>query len=126
MRFVISCGLLVLLTACSGPYLKDFNPRSSAEKLFVAGLEDFSSRGGLKKLEKVEARYPRSKWAGYAASILSAQQAVKTEQAISAENAQANAELSSQLDALRQENLQLNETIEQLKKLLIELEQRAQ
>jgi len=116
--------LLCFLAACSGaPFSKNLTPHSQSnvpeQDLFIAALDQFVATQQYDLLETLQRQSPGSVWGRYAKTLLKNTLALE----------QKSTELMTvtvERDRLQQENLQLIEKIEQLKTLLIELEQRPQ
>lgn len=128
MRFVVICGLL-LLTACSGaPFSKSLSPHPQSQmqdrELFIAAFNQFSTSNKLELMEDLKQRYPDSIWSSYAETITLYASELDTCNTQAADAQTQNQQLLAELAVAKQENRQLSEKIEQLKKLLIELEQR--
>jgi len=130
MKFIVICGLLLLTACSSAPFSKSLNPHPQSQmqvqdqELFVAALEQFSTSNNLELMADLKQRYPDSIWAAYAETITQHVSELDTCR-VQSDSAQVkNQQLLVELEVANQENQQLSEKIEQLKKLLIELEQR--
>ena len=131
MKSIVALALLGFLAACTTPtFTKEMSPhpqmQMSEQELFIAALDQFSATNKLEMIEAFRQQYPDSSLAPYAETIsLYAQELdARKEQLTTLE--QEHQLLQAQLAVAKQENKQLSEKIEQLKKLLIELEQRPQ
>lgn len=131
MRFFAILALFLFLAACSAvPFSKNLKPhpqqqnRLTAEESFLAAMEQFSTANKLTQMQQVQQQFPGSVWAAHAKTIILYAQELDTRKSqLSSERAEKN-QLLAELASVKQENLQLNEKIEQLKALLIDLEQR--
>lgn len=135
MRFFLFGGMLLFLSACSGtPFTKSLSlhPQSQEQErdqgpdqeLFVAALDQFSANNKLELMDDLVLRYPDSVWATYAEtiSLYARELDTRKDQLTTAQSE--NQQQLVEIEALKQENRQLTETIDKLKSLLIELEQR--
>ncbi len=87
----------------------------------MSALDQFIKNRQLTALEKFQQRYPSSPLSAHARSLVQYGQLHNQDLGGSQSS---NQQPDSELETLRNENQLLNEKIEQLKKLLIELEQR--
>ena len=118
----------VLLAGCQGLPLQQKSSLTEAE-LFAQGLDQYSETGDLKTLQRLPQEYPDGAWGARAALVVKlAEQQEKLaadKEKMSDMQAGARARCDQEMAALRQTNQELEETIAQLKKLLIEMELRS-
>ena len=129
----------VLLAGCQGLPLQQKSSLTEAE-LFAQGLDQYSETGDLKPLQRLPQEYPDGAWGARAALVvkLAEQQeklaADKEKMSDMKEGEQKQQALlkdreltlcNKEMAVLRQNNQNLEEPIDQLKKLLIEMESRS-
>ena len=118
----------VLLAGCQGLPLQQKSSLTEAE-LFAQGLDQYSETGDLKTLQRLPQEDPDGAWGSRAALVLKlAEQQEKLaadKEKMSDMQAGALARCDHEMAVLRQTNQELEETIAQLKKLLIEMELRS-
>lgn len=125
MRFIVYLILLAGLCGCS---LQQFSAAQSQPQQvqFVAAMDQFIATGQTELLQQLQKKHSISVWGRYAATILQVSGRHENLNATLRAEQAASEQLRSQLTVLQQENSQLSEKIEQLKKLLISQEQRTQ
>ncbi len=126
--------VLMLLTACSQIYPeihKRIVPRD--QKAFSHAFDSFRQSHQIAWLQTFQQNYPDSEWAQRAATIIFYAEKVDQAKAqLERQNLELealkldNESLADQLIQLEQGNQELTEQLEQLKGLLIQLEQRSQ
>ncbi|MBE9486005.1 MAG: hypothetical protein IMY82_02405, partial [Chloroflexi bacterium] len=94
------------------------------EVLFLRAVDELSATNKITLLQQVPQDYPDSIWAVRAETIIACALELVACKAPSAAEATEKQQLAADLDRIKRENRQLEEKIDQLKKLLIELEQR--
>jgi multidrug resistance efflux pump len=118
----------VLLAGCQGLPLQQKSSLTEAE-LFAQGLDQYSETGDLKTLQRLPQEDPDGAWGRRAALVVKlAEQQEKLaadKEKMSDMQAGALARCDHEMAVLRQTNQELEETIAQLKKLLIEMELRS-
>jgi hypothetical protein len=126
MKIVLFPCLFFFLSACATvPFTKSMTPhpqQKSAmqpQEMFHAAMGDYSASKNLELMFQLQKQYPDSNWADHAETIILLAREVS-------QLAEDKNQSAAELDILTQENIKLNEKIEQLKSLLIELEQRPQ
>ncbi len=120
-------GILLLLSACTAPQPKVAGPPEPTElQQFGQALDLLTREHNPRGLKDFQERYPASPWSWRAETILLYVQELnqRKEQLTEARAGQQAAEQAG--ENLREENRQLTTKIDQLKQLLIELEQRPQ
>jgi len=135
MRFIAIFGLFWLLAACSVvPFSREMSPhpqqrsgpQSEGDAPFFAAFDQFSKTGTLEPLSQFTQNYPDSSWVSHAESILHyVRKSDRYEEQLSDLQTE-KLQLTAELETSKLANQQLAEKIEQLKKLLIELERRPQ
>lgn len=130
MRFILLLCVFWGLAGCAyvpfGKSLK-LHPQQyqiQEEELFHAALDEFSVTNKLDLMQQFLQQYPDSEIAVPAETIILYARELDTRKAQLTAEREENQRLAAELDSLKQENVHLNEKIEQLKILLIELEQR--
>ena len=120
--------VIVLLAGCQGLPLQQKSSLTEAE-LFAQGLDQYSETGDLKTLQRLPQEDPDGAWGSRAALVVKlAEQQEKLaadKEKMSDMQAGALARCDHEMAVLRQTNQELEETIAQLKKLLIEMELRS-
>ena len=131
LRLSRCCAVLlvsVMLAGCQGLPLQQKSSLTEAE-LFAQGLDQYSETGDLKTLQRLPQEDPDGAWGSRAALVLKlAEQQEKLaadKEKMSDMQAGALARCDHEMAVLRQTNQELEETIAQLKKLLIEMELRS-
>jgi hypothetical protein len=124
--------LLLLLPACTtNPFSRNLQPSPLISKppeaeRFLAALEHLSTTNSIAQLERFRQKNPSSIWARQAENLINLVQAGEHCASLRVAEQQEKSQLEAEQERLQQENLQLSETIDKLKVLLIELEGRAQ
>lgn len=143
MKFVCTSLFLLLLLGAGGcaqlcPEAKQ--PLLPEQDAFIQGVDAFRSGQGTQALKAVTTQYPDSVWSARAAFLVELQRRseaaaadVTHQQERAAQRTERIAELEervaeqdTRIERFSQDNRELAETIEQLKGLLIELEQQPQ
>jgi predicted nuclease with TOPRIM domain len=92
--------------------------------LFSRALDQFSASNRVESLQEFQQNFPDSPWGRRAETIVRTARELADRKEQLAAKGQAETLLQQKLDGLRQENQQLTEQLEQLKGLLIQLENR--
>ena len=117
LLLVAGCSLVPIEKTCSTP---------PEEVFFLRAVDDFSATDKVELLEQIRKEYPDTAWAIRAETIIAYARELDTRKAQLAAETAEKQQLATDLDRIKRKNRQLEEKIGQLKKLLIELEQRPQ
>ncbi len=127
---IVLCGLLAACSAAPFQRQLKLHPQSGAEandpQQFIATVDRYLADGGSDLLQQLQSTVPDSGCGEYAGKVL---QLAKEQIELKAELQQekdSREQLQGELAEATQKNLQLTKQIEELKKLLIEFERRAQ
>ncbi|SHI55611.1 hypothetical protein SAMN02745165_00395 [Malonomonas rubra DSM 5091] len=127
MRWFLLLGLLVLGACSHLPIAKKMTPQESThgeKQLVQAAIDQYRLSGETELLQQLAEQEVDSYWGRYADALLRLSAELELLKDRSAKGEVDCGQLVAEQEALQQENELLNQKIEQLKKLLIELEQR--
>lgn len=127
IRYLLLLGALaIFLAGCTQVSLPPSPADWQAQREFSLALDQFTSSNRVDLLQNLYQQDPGSPWGQRAETIIRyAQELDKRKEQLEQLRAEQES-LKQEIAGLHQENLQLNEKIEQLKGLLIELENRPQ
>ncbi len=125
MRFAVFFVLLIMAGCSLAPITQTFKSPPD-EVLFLRAVDELSATNRITLLQQVPQDYPDSIWAIRAETIIAYARELDTRKAQLAAETAEKQQLATDLDRIKRKNRQLEEKIGQLKKLLIELEQRPQ
>ncbi|NOQ51143.1 MAG: hypothetical protein GQ578_02830 [Desulfuromonadaceae bacterium] len=123
MRIAVFFVLLIMAGCSLAPITQTFKSPPD-EVLFLRAVDELSATNRITLLQQVPQDYPDSIWAVRAETIIADVLKLATCKTQLAAAATEKQQLAADLDRVKRENRQLEEKIGQLKKLLIELEQR--
>ncbi|NOY14347.1 MAG: hypothetical protein GXP51_11995 [Deltaproteobacteria bacterium] len=129
MKIIAAFVFFLFLTGCSvAPFSKSLKPypQQQDQELFFSALDQFSTSNKLTLMHQLQQQSPDSVWAAYAETIIRYARELDARKAQLSQEREEKQRLLAELDSIKQKNKQLNEKFEQLKALLIELEQRPQ
>lgn len=132
MKNLLIPVLLGLLTACTSPFSPSLKPHPqsqtelSQQRLFFTTVDQYIADGRTDILQQLQPSVPVSACENYAVRLLQlAEKKVVLEAELRQEKNRREKQ-QSELAELTEQNAQLTKQIEQLKKLLIEFERKAQ
>ena len=129
MKIIVVFVFFLFLTGCSAaPFSKSLKPypQQQAQELFFSALDQFSASNKLTLMHQLQQQSPDSVWSVYAETIIRYARELDARKTQLSQEREEKQRLLAELDSLKQKNKQLNKKFEQLKALLIELEQRPQ
>lgn len=116
--FLLIAGLI--LSGCSPP-AKSISTTAAEDKFFKEGLNQYINSGDLTTLQQVPKQYPQGEWRNEAELLIKmAMQLAQREK-----KDQALASCQQKRNALIKDNKNLEETLKQLKEVLIDTELKA-
>ena len=138
-RWLFFLLVSVVLAGCQGLHLQQKGSLTEAES-FAKGLDQYIETGDLQPLKMLPKEYPDSAWGPRAESVvrlaeqqeqlvadkkktIGVKEAGQKQQALQKD--QELTRCDSELAALKESNQELTKTIDQLKKLLIDMESRS-
>lgn len=124
IRWCATILFCLLLASCSSlPMMK--LPQSAEAEFFIDALDQYIESGSLSALKRLPEHYPDGKWRARAETIIAMAERQKPLQARTEKSEQLLAGCQHEKDILLQENQMLENTLAQLKELLIDMELRA-
>lgn len=118
LRWTLLLMVCLVVTGCSLP--TPTGSGSEEVELFALGLDEYLAYGDLTSLKRLPQQYPQGEWRPRAEGVIDMAKA----QAKLEEKDRELASCQKDKDALAQDILVLEETLEQLKEVLIDTEQR--
>lgn len=113
----------LMLTGCSLPTMLDMSAAEETE-LFAAGLDRYIESGDLTTLKLLPQQYPQGQWRSRAEGIIGIAEQQQKQQVRLKKKAKELAETQQEKEVLFQDNVILEVTLERLKQVLIDMEQR--
>ncbi len=133
MRYLILVSLCVALSACSMITIPQTITQHQAQGQFIEALDEFSETNRVALLKQLQLEYPDGIWYTraetiilYAQELENRKRQVENLREEKLELQQHQRHLEDGLSQLQAENQELSEKIEQLKSVLIDVEQRKQ
>lgn len=112
----------LMLTSCAPTFLT--TPEADEARLFEQGLDQYILSGDLSTLKLLARQYPQGEWRSRAEHIIGADEQLRQQQALLKAKEEELVDSQKEKDALAQEVLILEKTLERLKQVLIDMELR--
>ena len=120
--WLTSLLVCLVLTGCAPTFLT--TPEAEETRLFAQGLDQYILSGDLSTLELLARQYPQGEWRSRAEHIIGTDVQLRQQQALLETKEEELDDNQKEKDALVQDILTLEKTLERLKQVLIDMELR--